>query len=92
MFATILAALSSAWSWFLGTKIGRITLAVGGVLLAIFFVHRRGYRQGSEETEERIDEASDKAAEERESTRAEIDRDTDEPGASDRLRDRWSRD
>lgn len=92
MIATFLAFLSRAWAWFIGTRVGRITLAVGAALLAVFLIDRRGYRRGSEETEERIDEASDRAADEREQFREDIDRATDKPGAADRLRDRWSRD
>lgn len=49
----IVTAITTAWSWLAGSKVGRMVAMIGAALLALWFMLARAKRQGA--AEERAD-------------------------------------
>lgn len=87
--------IAAAWSWFIGSKLGRAIAAAGLALLAIGGVLLLGRRQGRQAAEQEQEIEDHEAYRDATETRNRVEdriRRAGDGTAADELRQRWSRD
>lgn len=82
--------MAALWAWFIGTKLGKATLAVGAVLLALAVAWFHGRARGGQNQRDKDKRAVDRAVKERDKDAADIRRLPDDD-LDKRLRDQQGR-